>query len=306
MYRVSVSSSTTVSPFLWSIGSVFPITQPLPFLPPPIWSLTPSLHLSEEVNEGRGHPSSLPLLLLNWLLVTSVDSCRLLSPLLWSTSEQTYCSFVAFLSPQPQACLPRKNKRETLIKSSAKVIVHQSTSLTHIHLNSVPSSDDTLRNKSDRLEQNFWQFKFHSFPNPDNHPNSFLHLGKWAIQTSHINHRQNYWAICHCFRFPGGMTGEGVNVLMYWATIFPITPNPTTPHIPLQPKYGKICVWCWRWAVHPSLPVLCSIGVDRDTVASGRAPTAPGLGREGIADTAKDGKETTAGKWMASPFYTHL
>lgn len=65
-------------------------------------------------------------------------------------------------------------------------------------------------------------------------------------------------------------------------------------------------VWCWRWAVRPSLPVLRSIGVDRDTVASGRAPTAPGLGREGIADTAKDGKETTAAKWMAQPFYTPM
>lgn len=56
----------------------------------------------------------------------------------------------------------------------------------------------------------------------------------------------------------------------------------------------------------PSLPVLRSIGVDRDTVASGRAPTAPGLGREGIADTAKDGKETTTAKWMAKPFYTPI
>lgn len=63
-------------------------------------------------------------------------------------------------------------------------------------------------------------------------------------------------------------------------------------------------VWCWRRAVHPSLPVLRSIGVDRDTVASGRAPAAPGLGREGIADTAEDGKETAAAKWMAQPFYT--
>lgn len=53
----------------------------------------------------------------------------------------------------------------------------------------------------------------------------------------------------------------------------------------------------------PSLPVLRSIGVDRDTVASGRAPTAPGLGREGIADTAEDGKETAAAKWTAQPFH---
>lgn len=54
-------------------------------------------------------------------------------------------------------------------------------------------------------------------------------------------------------------------------------------------------------AMHPSLPVLRSVGVDRDTVASGRAPTAPGLGREGIADTAKDGKESTAAKRTAPP-----
>lgn len=92
---------TTVSPLLWSIGSALPITQPLPFLPPSIWFLTPSLHLSEGVNEGRGHPSSLPPLLLNWLLVASVDGCRQLSPLLLRASEQTYCSFVAFLSLQP-------------------------------------------------------------------------------------------------------------------------------------------------------------------------------------------------------------
>lgn len=42
------------------------------------------------------------------------------------------------------------------------------------------------------------------------------------------------------------------------------------------------------------LPVLRSPGVDRDTVASGRAPAAPGLGGEGIADTAKDGKDAAA------------
>lgn len=53
-------------------------------------------------------------------------------------------------------------------------------------------------------------------------------------------------------------------------------------------------------------PVLRSIGVDGDTVASGRAPAAPGLGRERIADAAKDGKETTAAKWMARPFYTPM
>lgn len=117
-----LSSPTSLSPFLWSIGSVFPITQPLPFLPPPIWSLAPSPHLSEGVNEGRGHPFSLPPLLLNWLLVASVDSCRHLSPLFWRASEQTSCSFVAFLSLQPQACLPTESKRETLIINSAKVI----------------------------------------------------------------------------------------------------------------------------------------------------------------------------------------
>lgn len=50
------------------------------FLPPPIWSLTPPLHLSEGVNEGRGHPSSPPPLLLNWMLVASVDICWQLSP----------------------------------------------------------------------------------------------------------------------------------------------------------------------------------------------------------------------------------
>lgn len=77
------------------------------------------------------------------------------------------------------------------------------------------------------------------------------------------------------------------------------------PQAPLQPKLCQMSLWCWRRAVHPSLPVLRSIGVDRDTVASGRAPTAPGLGREGIADTAKDGKETAAAaKWMAQPFHT--
>lgn len=111
MYRLSLSSPTSVSLFLWSIGSVFPITQPLPFLPPPIWSPTLSRHLSEEVYEGRGHPSSLPPLLLNWLLVASVDTCRHLSPLLWRASEQTSCSFVAFLSFQPQACLPKGSRR---------------------------------------------------------------------------------------------------------------------------------------------------------------------------------------------------
>lgn len=115
-------SPPSLSPFLWSIGSVFPITQLSPFLPPPIWSLTPCLHLSEGVNEGRGHPSSLPSLLPNWLLVASVDSCRQLSPLLWRASEQTYCSFVAFLFLQPQACLPTESKRETLIINPAKVI----------------------------------------------------------------------------------------------------------------------------------------------------------------------------------------
>lgn len=50
------------------------------FLPPPIWSLTPPLHLAEGVNEGRGHPSSPPPLLLNWMLVASVDMCWQLSP----------------------------------------------------------------------------------------------------------------------------------------------------------------------------------------------------------------------------------
>lgn len=119
---VLLSSSTTVSPLLWSTGSVFPITQPLPFSPTSIWSLTPPLHLAEGVNEGRGRPSSPPPLLLNWMLVASIDICRQLSPLLWRASVQTYCSFVAFLSLQPQACLPRKSKRETLIINSAKVI----------------------------------------------------------------------------------------------------------------------------------------------------------------------------------------
>lgn len=118
---VSLSSSTTVSPLLWSTGSVFPITQPLPFSPTSIWSLTPTLHLTEGVNEGRGRPSSPPPLLLNWMLVASIDICRQLSPPLWRASVQTYCSFVACLSLQPQACLPRKSKRETLIKNSAKV-----------------------------------------------------------------------------------------------------------------------------------------------------------------------------------------
>ena len=150
---ISLSSPTSVFPFLWSIGSVFPITQLLPFLllpppppplPPPIWSLTPSLHLSEGVNEGRGQPSSLPPLLLNWLLVASVDSCRHLSLLLWRASEQTSCSFVAFLSLQPQACLPTESKRETLIINSAKVIavttpicwlVHTHTQFYSIHSN---------------------------------------------------------------------------------------------------------------------------------------------------------------------------
>lgn len=74
------------------------------------------------VNEVRGHRSSLTPLLLNWLLVASVDSCRHLSPLLWRASEQTSCSFEAFLSLQPQACLPTESKRETLIINSAKVI----------------------------------------------------------------------------------------------------------------------------------------------------------------------------------------
>ncbi len=116
MYRLSFSSPTSASPFLWSIGSVFPITQPSPFLlSPPIWSFTPSLHLSEGVNEGRGHTSSLPPLLLNWLLVASVGCCRHLSPLLWRASEQTSCSFVAFLSFLLLACLPTESKRETLI-----------------------------------------------------------------------------------------------------------------------------------------------------------------------------------------------
>lgn len=101
----------------------YPLLSPCLFLPPPIWSLTPSPHLCEGVNEGRGHPSSLPPLPLNWLLVASVDSCRHLSPpLLWRASEQTSCSFVAFLSLQPQACLPTESKRETLIINSAEVI----------------------------------------------------------------------------------------------------------------------------------------------------------------------------------------
>lgn len=91
------------------------------FLPPPLWSLTPSLHLTEGVNEGRGHPSSPPPPLLNWMLVASADMCWQLSPLLWRASVQTYCSFVPFLTLQPQACLSRKSKRETLIISCAKV-----------------------------------------------------------------------------------------------------------------------------------------------------------------------------------------
>lgn len=36
------------------------------------------------------------------------------------------------------------------------------------------------------------------------------------------------------------------------------------------------------------------VGIDRDSVASGRPAAAPGLGWEGTADTAKDGKETAA------------
>lgn len=98
-----------------------------PLFSPCLFFLLPSdlslpLFISLVVNEVRGHPSSLTPLLLNWLLVASVDSCRHLSPLLQRASEQTSCSFVAFLSLQPQACLPTESKRETLIINSAKVI----------------------------------------------------------------------------------------------------------------------------------------------------------------------------------------
>ncbi len=45
------------------------------------------------------------------------------------------------------------------------------------------------------------------------------------------------------------------------------------------------------------------VGIDRDSVASGRPATTPGLGWEGTADTAKDGKETAA---HLPPFLTAL
>lgn len=84
-----------------------------------------------------------------------------------------------------------------------------------------------------------------------------------------------------------------------WATPPPShpTPDPNTVQT-LSNECMMLTAGC------ASLPVLRSVGVDRDTVASGRAPTAPGLGREGIADTAKDGKETAAAKWMQWPFHT--
>ncbi|KAM7388258.1 hypothetical protein PAMP_024448 [Pampus punctatissimus] len=53
-----------------------------------------------------------------------------------------------------------------------------------------------------------------------------------------------------------------------------------------------ICLLRSLYCLHLSWP-----RVDRDTVASGRAPTAPGLGREGIADTAKDVCHCVVVKW---------
>lgn len=121
-----VQSCSSPPPLSLLFFEVLEVSSPLLslclFLPPTIWSLTPPLHLAEGVNEGRGHPSSPPPLLLNWMLVASVDICRQLSPPLLRAGVQTRCSFVAFLSLQPQACLPRKSKRETLIINSAKVI----------------------------------------------------------------------------------------------------------------------------------------------------------------------------------------
>lgn len=56
-YRLCLFSPTSASPFLWTTGCVFPITQPLSFIPPPNWSLIPAPHLSEGLNKGRGHHS---------------------------------------------------------------------------------------------------------------------------------------------------------------------------------------------------------------------------------------------------------
>lgn len=123
MYRLCLLSSTSASPFLWTIGSVFPITQPLPFysssqLIP--HSCSSSLWGSKWRQRSYLLSSSS---LAKLALVASLGSCgRLSSPSLWRVSERSSCSFVAAPSLQPEACLPSESKREALIINSAKVI----------------------------------------------------------------------------------------------------------------------------------------------------------------------------------------
>lgn len=122
MYRLCLFSPTSASPFLWTTGCVFPITQPLSFIPPPNWSLIPAPHLSEGLNKGRGHLSFSSSPPAKLAVVASIDSWKAFkAPLLCRVGGQTSCSFAAFLSFQPDSCLPSESKKETLIISPAKV-----------------------------------------------------------------------------------------------------------------------------------------------------------------------------------------
>lgn len=114
MYRLCLFSPTSASPFLWTIGSVFPITQPLPLysssqlIPHSCFS---SLWGSKWRQRSYLLSSSS---LAKLALVASIGSCRhLSSPSLWRASEGSSCSFVAVQSLQPEACLPSESKRES-------------------------------------------------------------------------------------------------------------------------------------------------------------------------------------------------
>lgn len=103
-------------PCLWTIGSVFPVIQPLPF-----YSSSQLIPHSRSSSLWRSKWRQRSYLLFSsplakLALAASIASYgRLSSPSLWKASERSSCSFVELLSLQPEACLPSENKREALI-----------------------------------------------------------------------------------------------------------------------------------------------------------------------------------------------